>query len=382
MQMINVLKGPEEWRHLMSLWKDAGCSDKEAELLAARHAAMVLSLSGPVSDELTGRAAGEGLAVWHSGGVTHLVGSVSALQALLMRWPASEDVQLAQELASTFGVPWCIGQNVLPSPSPLLMGILNTTPDSFSDGGRITSVEQAVARAMEMVSQGADIVDVGGESTRPGSGEVPVDEELRRVVPAIRAIRSKTDVVISVDTCKPQVAEEALAVGADWINDISGLCDPAMVALAARTQAPVVVMHMQGTPRTMQQQPHYKEVVAEVVTWLEDTCRRAQTAGLSRKQLIVDPGIGFGKTTAHNLELLRRLRDLRTLGYPVLVGTSRKSVIGNVLGLPVGERLEGTASTVAVSVWEGADVIRVHDVQAMRRVLDMTRSIKQGSGDK
>lgn len=378
MLTIDVVQGPEEWRHLVCLWQEAGCSDKEAQLLAARHAAVAVSLSGSVSDELTEHATREGLVVWRSGTSTHLTGSVAALQALLMRWPTSAESRLAEELAAAFGVPWCSGQGTLQAKAPLLMGILNTTPDSFSDGGSFTSVEQAVVRALEMVAQGADIVDVGGESTRPGSGGVSVDEEMRRVVPAIRAIRAKTDALISVDTYKPQVAEQALAAGADWINDISGLSNPAMLAVAARTQAPVVVMHMQGTPRTMQQEPHYKEVVAEVVTWLEDTCRRAQEAGLSRQQLIVDPGIGFGKTTVHNLELLRRLRDLRTLGYPVLVGTSRKSVIGHVLGLPVGERLEGTASTVAVAVWEGADVIRVHDVKAMRRVIDMTQAIRLG----
>jgi dihydropteroate synthase len=376
---IEVLDGPEEWHRLIKLWREAGCSEKESRLLAARHAAVTISLSGSVSDDFTRQALREGLTVWPSNGSTHLAGSVTALQALLMRWPGDTDLRLARELAAAFDVSWSLDACPIDFSSPLLMGILNTTPDSFSDGGRYSTVEKAVRRALDMVEQGAQIVDVGGESTRPGSSAVSVEEELRRVIPAIRAIRERSDVLISVDTQKPQVAEEALAAGANWINDISGLRDPDMLALAARTKAPVVVMHMQGTPRTMQQDPSYKEVVAEVLSWLDDTCRRAQRAGLSPQQLIIDPGIGFGKTTEHNLELLKRLRDFRTLGYPVLVGTSRKSVIGNVLNLPLDQRLEGTAASVSIAVWEGADVIRVHDVQAMRRVIDMTQAMKTGA---
>lgn len=378
MLIMDVLKGPEQWRHLIKLWREAGCSEKEARLLAGRHASVAISLSGSVSDEFTRQALREGLTVWQANGSTHLAGSVTALLALLMRWPGDTDVRLAQELAAAFDVPWSWDPGLLGSSIPMLMGILNTTPDSFSDGGRFATVEKAVRRALEMVEQGAQIVDVGGESTRPGSSGVSVEEELRRVIPTIRAIREQSDVLISIDTQKPEVAEQALDAGANWINDISGLRNPDMLALAARTKAPVVIMHMQGTPQTMQRNPQYQEVVADVLSWLEDTCQRAERAGLSRKQLIIDPGIGFGKTTEHNLELLKRLRDFRVLGYPVLIGTSRKSVIGNVLNLPVDQRLEGTAATVSVAVWEGADVIRVHDVLAMRRVIDMTQAMKQG----
>jgi dihydropteroate synthase len=255
------------------------------------------------------------------------------------------------------------------------MGVLNATPDSFSDGGRYLSVENALQHAREMIAAGVDIIDVGGESTRPGADWVSAAQEVERVVPVIRALSEEVSVPISIDTYKPEVARAALAAGASIINDINGLRQAEMLSLAAETGVPVILMHMQGEPRTMQQNPSYQNVVAEVLDWLEQACNRAQAAGVKREQLIIDPGIGFGKTTEHNLMLLRRLRDLRILGYPILVGTSRKSLVGNVLQLPVDQRSEGTAATVAAAILQGADIVRVHDVEAMRRVAVMSDAI-------
>jgi dihydropteroate synthase len=380
---IETIEGLQTWHAAVNAWQQSGCSLREAELLAGRSTALLVSLSGPIPSELLAEAEREGLAAWRAAGYTYLAGSVMALKAVLVRWPEAVDEKLAEGLSTALGAPWCWATEQPwdrhGAGRPLLMGILNLTPDSFSDGGRFNDPEGAVNRAEELVAAGADILDIGGESTRPGAAMVSVEDELERVVPVVRAIRKVVDVPISVDTYKPQVAEQALAAGADVINDITGLGDPAMMTVAARTQAPVVVMHMQGTPRIMQQKPSYREVVAEVIAWLEGVCDRAIEAGIARHQLIIDPGIGFGKTTQHNLELLHRLRDFRCLGYPVLVGTSRKSVIGDVLHLPVGERVEGTAATVALAVYEGADIIRVHDVKEMRRVIDMTQAIQEST---
>ncbi|HHW10786.1 MAG TPA: dihydropteroate synthase [Firmicutes bacterium] len=259
------------------------------------------------------------------------------------------------------------------------MGILNVTPDSFSDGGHFFSLPQAVQRGVEMVEEGADIIDVGGESSRPGAEPVSEVEELRRVIPVIKALAGKIGkTLISVDTYKPAVAKAAVDAGAHIINDITGLRDERMVEVAAETGAYVVVMHMQGIPRTMQHQPKYHCVTAEVYDWLAAACARAKAAGVKPHRLIIDPGIGFGKATEHNLTLLQRLRDLQTLGYPVLVGTSRKSVIGNVLNVPVTERWEGNAATVALAVGEGVDIVRVHDVKSMRKVVQMSEAIIHG----
>lgn len=257
-----------------------------------------------------------------------------------------------------------------------VMGILNVTPDSFSDGGRYFSLDSAVEHAMKMVEDGADIIDVGGESTRPGSEPVPVEEELRRVVPVIKEIVKRVDVPVSIDTYKSEVARQALDNGASIVNDISGLrFDEKMADVVASYKASVVIMHIKGTPKTMQQNPMYDDVVSEIYNYLSESVEIARKAGIG--QIIIDPGIGFGKRLIDNLEIIRRLREFKSLGYPILIGVSRKSFIGNILNLPVEERLEGTAGAVAVSVWNGANIVRVHDVKEIVRVVKIVDAIKQ-----
>ncbi len=261
-------------------------------------------------------------------------------------------------------------------PRTYVMGVLNVTPDSFSDGGKFINTKAAVAQAKQMLADGADIIDIGGESTRPGSDPVTADEEIERVVPVIEQLIKGTKALISIDTTKAQVAETAIKAGAAMINDISGLrSDQNMARVAAQANVPVCLMHIKGQPKNMQQNPEYSDVMEEVVNYLLEGLEIAQKAGILLEKLIVDPGIGFGKTVEHNLEILKRLRELKALGRPVLVGTSRKSFIGQVLDLPVDQRLEGTAATVALSIVNGADIIRVHDVRAMSRVAKMTDPI-------
>jgi len=253
----------------------------------------------------------------------------------------------------------------------LIMGILNVTPDSFSDGGCFTDPDEAVKHALHMLVEGADIIDVGGESTRPGATPVDADEELRRVLPVIAEIRRRApEAIISIDTYKAAVADAALDAGANIINDVWGLMkDLEMAAVAARRNVPVVVMHNQeGTL--------YKNLVHDVIAALRRSIRRAVEAGLPPEMIIIDPGIGFGKTAVQNLDLLKELQALQVLGRPILLGTSRKSTIGKVLGgVPVEERLEGTAATVALGIAAGADIVRVHDVKAMKRIAMMTDAI-------
>jgi len=260
----------------------------------------------------------------------------------------------------------------------LIMGILNVTPDSFSDGGRFLSPDAAVKRALIMEKEGADIIDVGGESSRPGAEPVPVEEELRRVIPVLERLRGKLRIPISIDTTKAEVAEAALRAGASIVNDISALrFDPAMASVVAEFGAGLVLMHMLGTPKTMQQDPHYEDVVREVREFLAERALYAQSQGIPREAIAVDPGIGFGKTVEHNLELLRRLPELVELGFPVLVGPSRKSFIGAILGLGVEERLEGTLAACAVAVVRGADILRVHDVREVRRAADLALHLRR-----
>jgi dihydropteroate synthase len=258
----------------------------------------------------------------------------------------------------------------------LVMGVLNVTPDSFSDGGRYENFEAACVRAIAVAAEGADIVDIGGESTRPGAEAVSLEEELGRTVPVIESVAGEIAVPISIDTCKAEVARRALDAGASIVNDISGLgFDPDMIPLVAERGVPVVIMHMQGTPRDMQKNPVYDDVVGDITRFLRTRAGLAIEAGVEREKIIVDPGIGFGKTLEHNLEIVRRLDEFRSLGYPVLLGTSRKRFIGAVLDRPADERLLGSAATVAFSVARGVDIVRVHDVKEMLEVVKMADAI-------
>ena len=263
---------------------------------------------------------------------------------------------------------------------PMVMGVLNVTPDSFSDGGEFSDVETAVAHARQMAAAGADIIDVGGESTRPGAAPVSVEEELERVIPVVERLSARQKSrppLISVDTTKAVVAERALEAGARIVNDISALrCDRRMAGVVGEHGAGVVLMHMQGTPQTMQENPRYAEVLGEVLGFLRARIAFALDRGIGREQIAIDPGIGFGKTVEHNLELLAHLDELRTLGCAVLLGTSRKSFIGQVLNRPPHERLWGTVATVAWAIAQGANVVRVHDVAEAADVVRMVEAIR------
>lgn len=258
----------------------------------------------------------------------------------------------------------------------LLMGTINVTPDSFSEGGSFFQTDQAIKQGECLASEGADIVDVGGESTRPFSGPVDAQEELRRVIPVISELAQRTSIPISIDTCKAQVARAALDAGATIINDISALrFDPEMVQVAATAKVPLILMHMQGTPGTMQIDPHYGSLLSEIIAFLEKRIQYACIAGVPRDQIIVDPGIGFGKTVNHNLLLIKHLDVFATLGQPILLGTSRKSFIGAVLDKEVTEREPGTWATVCACIIKGAHIVRVHEVATCRQIADMIDAI-------
>ena len=256
-----------------------------------------------------------------------------------------------------------------------IMGILNVTPDSFSDGGRYFDIEQAIAHGQKLVEDGADFIDIGGESTRPGSELVSIEEEIRRTIPVIEVLAKKVNVPISIDTYKSEVAEAALKAGAVIVNDISAITfDEKMASVVAKYHASVVLMHIKGTPKTMQENPTYVDVTGEVKQFLHRQTDVAKTAGI--KQIIIDPGIGFGKKYEHNIQLFRELKSFSSLSYPVLVGPSRKSFLGTILNLPTSERLEGTAAAVAASILNGANIIRVHDVKEMKRVAMVSEALK------
>ena len=269
------------------------------------------------------------------------------------------------------------GKSLTFGDSTHIMGVLNVTPDSFSDGGAYLNINTAITHAKTMVAEGATIIDIGGESSRPGAEPVPANVELERVLPVIQTLVSEQlDVPISIDTTKAVVAKHALEAGAHIINDITALRgDTAMAQVAAEMEAGVILMHMKGTPRTMQRSPHYKDVVKEVCKALENWINDASQNGIAPDRIIVDPGIGFGKTTEQNLQILKQLEEFKQLNKPILIGTSRKSFIGNLLELPVTERVEGTLATVCWAIAHGADIVRVHDVKATARVARMTDAL-------
>jgi len=263
-----------------------------------------------------------------------------------------------------------------------IMGILNVTPDSFSDGGIFLAPDAAVAHARAMVDDGADIIDVGGESTRPGAQAVSVQEELDRVIPVIEALARAVPVPVSVDTSKPEVMRAAVAAGAGLINDVRALREVGALQAAAALEVPVCLMHMQGEPRSMQHHPVYTDVVAEVRDFLRERTEACVTAGIPHHRLVVDPGFGFGKSVEHNLELLRRLGVLRALGVPILAGLSRKSMIGALFGLPVVQRLHASVALALVAVQNGAAMLRVHDVRVTREAIRMFEAVYPRTGDR
>ena len=280
------------------------------------------------------------------------------------------------------GPVWRVGERVFDcSERTLVMGILNVTPDSFSDGGRFLDRATAVAHATRMVEDGADILDVGGESTRPGSTPVSADQELERVHPVIERLAELHPAVpISIDTRKAEVAAEALDAGATIVNDVSGGADPAMFDLVRHREAAVVLMHMQGDPTTMQEAPHYDDVVGEVHEYLRQRIEAAELAGIDPERIAIDPGIGFGKDLDHNLELMHGVDALLDLGRPVLVGPSRKKFIGTILDLPEEERVEGTVGAVVWMVARGAHLVRVHDVKEVVRAVRVSDAISRAGG--
>ena len=270
----------------------------------------------------------------------------------------------------------CRGKSLTFGERTWIMGILNVTPDSFSDGGRYLDASRAIAYAHQMIEDGADIIDIGGESSRPGASPVSTDEELARVLPVIEALANGTEALLSIDTYKPAVARSALQAGANIVNDITALSNADMAGVVAAMDAGLILMHMKGVPRTMQRSPVYRDLIPEILTFLRQRIDKAQTEGVCPDRIMIDPGIGFGKTGEHNLEILRSLDRFRSLEKPILIGTSRKAFIGKILNLPnPDDRLEGTAATVAWAIAHGADVARVHDVKPICQVAQMTDAI-------
>jgi dihydropteroate synthase len=356
----------------------------------------VEDLSAEVAESLVrcvSRIGGWGLRIpFGGGGVSR--GDAVLLCCALDRAPALEaevrganaGERLAQAVKSmghhlTRDVPQPIryhGKTLDFSRGPFLMGVLNVTPDSFYDGGRYLDPEKALDRALQLIEEGADVLDVGGASTRPGSDRVSDERQMERVLPVIRAIRRQWDGWISVDTYSATVAMASVGEGADMINDISaGSMDPDMSGVVARTGVPVILMHMKGTPKVMQQNPSYESLLSDILDAFEEYMRTWETAGVEVGKMLVDPGIGFGKTLEQNLRILRNLEELKILGRPVVLGTSRKSFIGSILGQEVGDRLAGTLATLAVGAMKGAHVFRVHDVAEARDTLSLVQAIRK-----
>ena len=269
---------------------------------------------------------------------------------------------------------WCLN----PKRETLVMGIVNVTPDSFSDGGKFFSPEVAISHASKLITQGADIIDIGGESTRPGAKQVSESEELKRVIPVIEKIRTDNPtILISIDTTKASVAKHAVEAGADIINDVSGLSfDNNMIGIVESFNIPVVIMHMKGNPQNMQLNPKYKDIVNEILDFFKMKIKIAIQSGINRSMIILYPGIGFGKTVEHNFELLSRLNEFNVLELPIMIGPSRKSFIGITLDLPPEDRVEGTAAAVSAGVMNGASIVRVHDVKSMKRVVRIIEKVR------
>lgn len=334
-------------------------SDKEIEKRGNTDALLAGSL--PFFETLTSRSTA------HSGNVQNLVHEVAtAVRSLTDK--------------SSLIVEWN-GRKIDFSSRTYIMGIVNVTPDSFADGGKFFDHENAVTHALAMVEEGVDIIDIGGESTRPGAEAIDVKEELRRVIPVIQGIVKEADVIVSIDTTKARVAEEALSAGAGMVNDVSALrFDPGLAKVVAKRNVPLVLMHMRGSPQTMQKNIHYNDLISEIARFLRERISFAERCGIEAEKIIIDPGIGFGKSVKQdNFTILRNLEEFKSLGRPLLIGPSRKAFLGRLLNLPETEREEATAAAVAVAIMNGAHIVRVHDVKKMRRVVEVVDTIKQSA---
>ena len=282
--------------------------------------------------------------------------------------------ELGQDLILKSFYDWC--QN--PNRETLVMGILNVTPDSFSDGGLFYNTDEAVSHALQLIEDGIDIIDIGGESTRPGAEKISEEEEIQRTIPVVKQIRElSSEIIISIDTTKPIVAQKAIQYGANIINDISGFSfDNKMIDVVRESKVPVIIMHMQGEPSNMQNNPVYDDLIIDISSFFKSKIKLAIDAGIKKEQIILDPGIGFGKTVSDNFQLINQLNEFCKLGLPIMIGPSRKSFIGTTLNLPVDDRLEGTAAAVAVGVMNGARIVRVHDVKEIKRVVTIVEKIR------
>ena len=282
--------------------------------------------------------------------------------------------ELDQALILKSFYDWCQNHNR----ETLVMGILNVTPDSFSDGGLFYNTDEAVRHALQLIEYGIDIIDIGGESTRPGAKKISEEEEIQRIIPVVKQIRElSSEIIISIDTTKSMVAQKAIQSGANIINDISGFSfDNKMIDVVRESKVPVIIMHMQGDPSNMQNKPVYDDLIIDISSFFKSKIKLATDAGIKKKQIILDPGIGFGKTVGDNFQLINQLNEFCKLGFPVMIGPSRKSFIGTTLNLPVDDRLEGTAAAVAVGVMNGARIVRVHDVKEIKRVVTIVEKIR------
>jgi len=357
-------------------FKVEGIAPRTANLLKQE----MLSLGGDIA------VAGRGLDC--SGKWTDVIvtGTQKQFKQLILKLDQYPGLQpLSQSLKETFRnisrthyTIRCRKRTFLLGKRTLLMAILNITPDSFSDGGIYFDKDKAIAQGLRMVEEGADILDIGGESTRPGSKPLGLEEELRRVIPVIESLTKELDVPISIDTYKSAVAQKAIEAGAEMVNDISALhFDPGLAEVVAKEDTPLVLMHMRGTPETMQKDVHYDSLFSEILQYLRDSIQRAESAGSDPEQIIIDPGIGFGKTVEDNLLLIKNLSEFQVLGKPILLGTSRKSFIGKILNADVGERIEGSLASIAIGVLNGANIIRCHDVPQAKKAIAVADAIRQ-----
>ncbi len=375
-------------KEIRDLLIDLGCDDEGIEIMApkAEHFIIYAKNLDPRAANITKQeflsAGGETAVAWKT-----LDLSIEKSEVLMMGTLAQYERVIKKLRAQPFDLEILAEEiersvesyknRIYPSDGGCeIMGILNVTPDSFFDGGRYERTEKAVERALQMEKNGADIIDIGGESTRPGSERVSIEKELERVIPVIEDLAPRIDIPLSIDTHKPEVAEEAVKAGADMINDVFGLRTEGMAKKVADLGVPVVIMHMQGRPKNMQENPSYRDVITDISTFFLQRIKEAKDAGIEDNNIIIDPGIGFGKRLEHNLEILKRLNEFTSFGYPVLLGASRKSFLGEILGKRADERLFGSLAVAASAVEKGASYLRVHDVKETRDVIKTVEAIR------